>query len=465
MGLETATYIDDFVITNPQGTDAKSAGDDHLRLLKSVLKSTFPGADRAFGLKGGIGLSATSELTIASGSITPTGGLHSVDTESDAATDDLDNIATTNFEDGAFLLIKANNDARTVVVKHQSGGAGQIHLNNAADFSMDNDKKLIILRREGADWYEVVRDYGGDFAALRTDFGLATVDIQEFTADGTWTKPAGVEWVTVTMYGPGGGGGGGNSGGGRGGAGGGGGGYNFAVMRADDLPATVAVTCPAGGAGGAADSDGSIAADWTKFGDFLTAYRGGGGEGGSSLGAGGGGSGGSLSSGGTGSGGGDAGSAGTGTYAGVAGGSTATTNDVGVTNDFSGGSGAGVFTGGGSPAADPGGSSRVGPGGGGAGGPATPGAGAAGGDTNSNSAGGGGTAGTSGGGAGGNGAAGSSAGGGQGGGGGGGNNAGNGGAGGDGGAGGGGGGGGGAGSGTGGAGGAGGVGRVTVTSF
>lgn len=44
MGLETGTYISDLVTTNPIGaTDPKSQGDDHLRLLKTVIKNTFPG--------------------------------------------------------------------------------------------------------------------------------------------------------------------------------------------------------------------------------------------------------------------------------------------------------------------------------------------------------------------------------------------------------------------------------------
>lgn len=42
MGLETGTYIDSLVVTNPLGSDAKSAGDDHIRLLKSTIKATFP---------------------------------------------------------------------------------------------------------------------------------------------------------------------------------------------------------------------------------------------------------------------------------------------------------------------------------------------------------------------------------------------------------------------------------------
>ncbi len=44
MGLETGTYVEDLVVTNPVGaTDAKAQGDDHLRLIKTVLKNTFPG--------------------------------------------------------------------------------------------------------------------------------------------------------------------------------------------------------------------------------------------------------------------------------------------------------------------------------------------------------------------------------------------------------------------------------------
>jgi hypothetical protein len=42
MGLESATYIDDLVITNPAGADDRATADDHLRLVKSVLKTTFP---------------------------------------------------------------------------------------------------------------------------------------------------------------------------------------------------------------------------------------------------------------------------------------------------------------------------------------------------------------------------------------------------------------------------------------
>lgn len=43
MGLESGSYISNLVATNPTGADPKSAGDDHLRLIKEVLKNCFSG--------------------------------------------------------------------------------------------------------------------------------------------------------------------------------------------------------------------------------------------------------------------------------------------------------------------------------------------------------------------------------------------------------------------------------------
>jgi hypothetical protein len=48
MGLESANYIDGLVSTNPVSGDNTSQGDDHLRLLKAVLKTTFPNATKPF---------------------------------------------------------------------------------------------------------------------------------------------------------------------------------------------------------------------------------------------------------------------------------------------------------------------------------------------------------------------------------------------------------------------------------
>lgn len=47
MALESSTYIDGLVPTNPTSSDGLSQGDDHLRLLKSTLKNSFPNVSGA----------------------------------------------------------------------------------------------------------------------------------------------------------------------------------------------------------------------------------------------------------------------------------------------------------------------------------------------------------------------------------------------------------------------------------
>ena len=42
MALESATYINGLVTTNPTSTDALAQADDHLRLIKTAIKATFP---------------------------------------------------------------------------------------------------------------------------------------------------------------------------------------------------------------------------------------------------------------------------------------------------------------------------------------------------------------------------------------------------------------------------------------
>lgn len=99
-------------------------------------------------------------ITIAAGSITPagSGGALVIDTESSAASDDLANIAQTNYPDGSMLVLRNNNAARVVVVKHAATGAGQIFLERNADYYLDDTKNRLLLQRRGTDWYEVMRN-------------------------------------------------------------------------------------------------------------------------------------------------------------------------------------------------------------------------------------------------------------------------------------------------------------------
>lgn len=52
MSLETATFIDQLDSANPPSSDLKSQGDDHLRLIKSVLKNSIKRVTRAFYVPG-----------------------------------------------------------------------------------------------------------------------------------------------------------------------------------------------------------------------------------------------------------------------------------------------------------------------------------------------------------------------------------------------------------------------------
>ena len=60
MALETATYINGLVITNPAGGDDLSQGDDHIRLLKSTIKATFPLITTPWNSTGVVGTASES---------------------------------------------------------------------------------------------------------------------------------------------------------------------------------------------------------------------------------------------------------------------------------------------------------------------------------------------------------------------------------------------------------------------
>lgn len=47
MGLETATYVDGLNSSNPAATDGLAQADDHIRLIKGTIKSTFPNLNAA----------------------------------------------------------------------------------------------------------------------------------------------------------------------------------------------------------------------------------------------------------------------------------------------------------------------------------------------------------------------------------------------------------------------------------
>lgn len=93
---------------------------------------------------------ASSDLTIASGVVTATGSHHRIDTQSAAATDDLDTI--NGGVSGDILIIHAVSGVRDVVAKD---GTGNLALNG--DFTMDTAQDMLMLMKIGTTWFEVSR--------------------------------------------------------------------------------------------------------------------------------------------------------------------------------------------------------------------------------------------------------------------------------------------------------------------
>lgn len=102
----------------------------------------------------GVTRAAPTEHTIAAGAITASADILSIDTESDAAADDLDTI--TAGSDGDVLLLRCQDAARVVTVKH---GTGNIWLDSDTDADLDSLATWLALKYSStySAWIEVAR--------------------------------------------------------------------------------------------------------------------------------------------------------------------------------------------------------------------------------------------------------------------------------------------------------------------
>jgi hypothetical protein len=173
--------IDSVTIDNAQwgyvgGMDQGVASDDDVMFGDLVLDGTFRGNP--------------SELTINSGTITVDRTYHTVDTQADAVSDDLDTIAggTT----GQIVWLTAENTTRTVVIKH---GTGNIRTSSNADISLDSTDLPVYAIFDGSNW--IVDDTAGNVAShtlgSHSDVTITSVVDNEILA-----YDSGGDWINQT---------------------------------------------------------------------------------------------------------------------------------------------------------------------------------------------------------------------------------------------------------------------------
>lgn len=139
-----------------------------------------------------LGGSIISTLTLATDTITPTGGVHQVDTEGGAGTDDLKNIALTNTPDGRLLILSSVSASRSIRVWHSAGGSGQILLNSGNHFQLGDPSHYIIFQRRNTAWQEITRFPSMDLVPILTKTANYTVAYADrgrhiVGVSGSWT--------------------------------------------------------------------------------------------------------------------------------------------------------------------------------------------------------------------------------------------------------------------------------------
>lgn len=148
---------------------------------------------KAHNASGYLDLATSTELTIAAGAVTNTQNWHTIDTQADAASDDLDTItAAADVTDGYLLFVRANNAARTVVLKHNTGN---IYCPGGADISLTDVFPVVCLMYDATlvKWVVQSDQYGrGDIDNRQGGSATvwATAGTNNYTP-ATWAMQAG----------------------------------------------------------------------------------------------------------------------------------------------------------------------------------------------------------------------------------------------------------------------------------
>lgn len=145
-----------FIDLAVQGADASAPASGFLRLyVKSAGLFLIDSSGVVIGPLYGepVNIIAATELTIAAGVVVQTGSHHTIDNESDAASDILHTITPATNPAGNFLIIRPEDGARTVIVEHNTGN---IVLNGGADITLDDITDHLLLFYDGTQWNDLL---------------------------------------------------------------------------------------------------------------------------------------------------------------------------------------------------------------------------------------------------------------------------------------------------------------------
>ncbi|WP_291144341.1 phage tail protein [Dokdonella sp.] len=147
MGLEAATYISDLSASNPVASDLQSQGDDHLRLIKAVLQTTFPNASRAFRMQSVVAVTA-GDITV----VAPTDDTKVFPVNATAAARTVTMPSSSLFSGYSNVVVKTDSSANAVTV------AAAALINGAASIKLYNQYDAAILWYSSADttWYAFI---------------------------------------------------------------------------------------------------------------------------------------------------------------------------------------------------------------------------------------------------------------------------------------------------------------------
>jgi microcystin-dependent protein len=176
MTVETATYIADLQPTNPPGTDPKSQGDDHIRLIKQVLQNTFTGASRAFQLPSTISKTANYTIQRSDGE-----SIIYCSTAAGAVTLTLPTLTAAD-QGWKVCFIKTTLDANPIFVVPPSGNV------NSGGYTVAKARRAVPSRMQYAIW-----DGSTWYIPRSHSFPIGTI-LAYWGPGGAAVAPAGFEW-------------------------------------------------------------------------------------------------------------------------------------------------------------------------------------------------------------------------------------------------------------------------------